>query len=85
MWPELVSGPGVPDVRKPCPGSLTKPRAAVAVPAYVTRAIPFYDFLDEEQPVRIEDQAGWLIQENGRPARAYTRGVCSRVNRVLSS
>jgi trimethylamine--corrinoid protein Co-methyltransferase len=40
-------------------------RAAVAAPAYVTRAIPFYDFLDEEQLVRIEDQADWLIQEIG--------------------
>jgi trimethylamine:corrinoid methyltransferase-like protein len=38
-------------------------RAAVAAPAYVTRAIPFYDFLDEEQLIRIEDQADWLIQE----------------------
>jgi trimethylamine--corrinoid protein Co-methyltransferase len=37
----------------------------VASPAYVTRAIPYYDFLDEEQLVRIEDQADWLIQEIG--------------------
>ena len=40
-------------------------RAMVASPAYITRAIPFYDFLDEEQLVRIEDQADWLIQEIG--------------------
>ncbi|HUS52420.1 MAG TPA: trimethylamine methyltransferase family protein [Thermohalobaculum sp.] len=40
-------------------------RAVVASPAYITRAIPFYDFLDEEQLVRIEDQADWLIQEIG--------------------
>ena len=32
-------------------------RAVAASTAYVTRAIPFYDFLDEEQLVRIEDQA----------------------------
>ncbi len=40
-------------------------RAEMAAPAYITRAIPFYDFLDEEQIVRIEDQADWLIQEIG--------------------
>jgi trimethylamine--corrinoid protein Co-methyltransferase len=40
-------------------------RTDVAAPAYVTRKIPFYDFLDEEQLARIEDQADWLIQEIG--------------------
>lgn len=40
-------------------------RAGVAAPAYVKRAIPFYDFLDEEQLLRIENQADWLIQEIG--------------------
>ena len=40
-------------------------REAPDAPAYVTRRIPFYDFLDEEQLVRIEDQADWLIQEVG--------------------
>jgi trimethylamine--corrinoid protein Co-methyltransferase len=40
-------------------------RAVVAAPAYVTRAIPFYEFLGEEQLVRIEDQADWLMQEIG--------------------
>ncbi|MDH3667096.1 MAG: trimethylamine methyltransferase family protein [Paracoccaceae bacterium] len=40
-------------------------RRAPAAPAYVSRAVPFYDFLDEEQLVRIEDQADWLIQEIG--------------------
>jgi trimethylamine--corrinoid protein Co-methyltransferase len=40
-------------------------RAGVAAPAYVKRAIPFYDFLGEEQLARIEDQADWLIQEIG--------------------
>ena len=40
-------------------------RQTPAAPAYVTRAVPFYDFLDEEQLTRIEDQADWLIQEIG--------------------
>jgi trimethylamine--corrinoid protein Co-methyltransferase len=40
-------------------------RAGTAAPAYIRRAIPFYEFLDEESLVRIEDQADWLIQEIG--------------------
>ncbi|NNF80609.1 MAG: trimethylamine methyltransferase, partial [Rhizobiales bacterium] len=36
-----------------------------AAPAYVTRNIPYYDFLDEDALVRIEQQADWLLQENG--------------------
>ena len=40
-------------------------RPAPKAPPYVTRKVPFYDFLDEEQLVRIEDQADWLIQEIG--------------------
>lgn len=42
---------------------------AVAAPAYVTRAIPFYDMLDEEALSRIEDQAEWLLQEIGMEFR----------------
>ena len=37
----------------------------VATPAYVTRNIPFYEFLDEEGLVKLEDQADWLMQEVG--------------------
>jgi trimethylamine--corrinoid protein Co-methyltransferase len=40
-------------------------RSARPAPAYVTRAIPYYDFLDEEALVRIEDQAERLMQETG--------------------
>ncbi len=40
-------------------------RTTVATPAYVTRKIPYYEFLDEEGLVRLEDQADWLIQEVG--------------------
>ena len=32
---------------------------------YVKRKIPYYDFLDEEGLVRLEEQADWLIQEVG--------------------
>ena len=39
--------------------------AAAAAPAYVTRAIPHYDFLSEENLVRLENQADWLVQEIG--------------------
>jgi len=40
-----------------------------AAPAYVTRRIPFYEMLDEEALVRIEDQADWIIQEVGMEFR----------------
>jgi len=40
-------------------------RGGAAAPAYIRRAIPYYDFLDEESLTRIEDQADWLIQEIG--------------------
>ena len=40
-------------------------RAVIEAPAYITRNIPYYDMLDEESLVRIEDQADWLIQEIG--------------------
>jgi trimethylamine--corrinoid protein Co-methyltransferase len=34
-------------------------------PAYVRRVLPYFDPLDEEQLVRIETLADWLIQEKG--------------------
>jgi len=40
-------------------------RKIPATPAYVTRVLPSYDPLDEEQLVRLEEQADWLIQEIG--------------------
>jgi len=39
--------------------------AVLAAPAYAERKIPYYDFLDEEALVRIEDHADWLLQEIG--------------------
>jgi len=33
--------------------------------AYIQRRIPYYDFLDEESLVKIEDHADWLLQEIG--------------------
>lgn len=39
--------------------------SAAAAPAYITRNIPYYAFLDEEALVRIEEQADWLLEENG--------------------
>ena len=40
-------------------------RKISAVPAYVKRQIPFYEFLGEEGLVKLEEQADWLIQEIG--------------------
>lgn len=40
-------------------------REARAAPAFVTRKIPYYAFLEEEALVKIESQADWLIQEIG--------------------
>ncbi len=39
--------------------------SGVSAPAYITRNIPYYAFLDEEALVRIEAQADWLLEENG--------------------
>ncbi len=39
--------------------------SALAAPAYITRQIPFYEFLGEENLVKIEEQADWIIQEVG--------------------
>ena len=36
-----------------------------AAPAFVTRAIPYYAFLDDDALERIERQAFWLLQEHG--------------------
>jgi len=40
-------------------------RTKIVAPAYVTRQIPFYEFLNEEGLVRLEQQADWLMQEVG--------------------
>ncbi len=40
-------------------------RAQAAAPAFVTRKIPYFAFLEEEGLQRLEDQADWLIQEVG--------------------
>ena len=42
-----------------------RPDKTLAAPAYIKREIPFYAFLDEENIVRLEDQADWIIQEVG--------------------
>jgi trimethylamine--corrinoid protein Co-methyltransferase len=40
-------------------------RKVLATPAYIKRVIPYYELLGEEQLVRLEEQADWLIQEVG--------------------
>jgi trimethylamine--corrinoid protein Co-methyltransferase len=42
-----------------------KQRVERTAPAYITRKIPFYEFLGEEGLVTLEKQADWLIQEIG--------------------
>lgn len=39
--------------------------APKSAPAYVKRQIPFYEFLSEDNLVRLEEQADWIIQEIG--------------------
>ena len=46
-------------------GGRSRQRLQVASPAYITRQIPFYEFLGEENLVKLEDQAEWIIQEVG--------------------
>ena len=40
-------------------------RAQSSAPAFVKRRIPFYEFLNEEGLVQLEEQADWIIQEVG--------------------
>jgi len=40
-------------------------RKPPAAPAFIQRKIAYYDFLDEESLVKLEQQADWLIQEVG--------------------
>ncbi|MFT5218084.1 MAG: trimethylamine--corrinoid protein Co-methyltransferase [Planctomycetota bacterium] len=46
-------------------GGRSRQRTQVESPAYITRQIPFYEFLGEENLVKLEDQAEWIIQEVG--------------------
>lgn len=50
--------------RRPARGQ-KRERKVIAAPAYVKREIPFYEFLSEENIVKLEEQADWLIQEVG--------------------
>ncbi|MEM7742093.1 MAG: trimethylamine methyltransferase family protein [Pseudomonadota bacterium] len=52
-------------IRRRSRGTRRAERAMPQAPAYITREIPFYEFLGEEGLQRIEDQADWLIQEIG--------------------
>ena len=40
-------------------------RATAPAPAYITRKIPYFEFLSEEGLVKLEEQAEWIIQEVG--------------------
>ena len=40
-------------------------RAVPVAPPYVTRKIPFFEYMNEEGLVRIEEQADWILQEIG--------------------
>lgn len=40
-------------------------RPTAKAPAFIRRAIPFYEFMGEEGLVKLEDQADWIIQEIG--------------------
>ncbi|MEW2918378.1 trimethylamine methyltransferase family protein [Ruegeria sp. ANG10] len=40
-------------------------RAAVPTSPYIQRQAPFYDLLDEEQAVRLEQQVDWILQDVG--------------------
>ncbi len=50
-------------------------RKVAIAPAYVKRAIPYYEFLSEENLVRLEEQADWLIQEVGLEFRDDPRAL----------
>ncbi len=46
-------------------GRGNKTRKVVAAPAFITRQIPYFEYLNEEGLVRLEEQADWLMQEVG--------------------
>ena len=46
-------------------GRGAKTRKVVAAPAFITRQIPYFEYLNEEGLVRLEEQADWLMQEVG--------------------
>ncbi len=71
-------------------------RVAPTASPYISRRIPFYEFLDEEGLVRLERQADWLIEEIGiefrgdpdalrlwREAGAEVDGSCVRSSAEL--
>jgi trimethylamine--corrinoid protein Co-methyltransferase len=51
--------------RRSGPGGRARSAAIAPAPAYVKRQVPFYEFLNEEGLVKLEEQADWLIQEIG--------------------
>lgn len=44
-------------------------RAKLPAPSYIKRQIPYYEFLSEENLVKIEEQTDWIIQEVGMEFR----------------
>ncbi|WP_350334996.1 trimethylamine methyltransferase family protein [Coralliovum pocilloporae] len=50
-------------------------RAVVDAPAYITRKIPYFEFLGEEGLVDLENQADWLLQEIGVEFRDDARAL----------
>ncbi len=54
-----------PSTSRKSSGRARRKRLVQPAPAYVTRTIPFFEFMNEEDLVKIEDHADWLIQEVG--------------------
>ena len=40
-------------------------RQSAPAPAYIKRQIPYFEFLSEEGLAKLEDQAGWLMEDTG--------------------
>ena len=53
----------------------TEERITPPVPAYITRKIPFVEFVNEEGLVRLEEQADWILQEIGVEFRDDTEAL----------
>jgi len=56
-------------------GGRNRERTQAAAPAFITRRIPFYEFLGEEGLAKLEDQADWIIQEIGLEFRDDPRAL----------
>jgi len=63
--PKMNTEPTSAGTRRRSGRGTKRERVQRKAPAYIKRQIPYYEFLNEEGLVKLEEQADWLIQEIG--------------------